>query len=442
MRKVSAKNIQWLNKELPVLESEGVISDKTASGIKDYYTKQTASGLHWAVIAFAVLGSLLIGSGIILLFAHNWEDLTRPTRAVLSFAPISIGAALSLVALIKNGGTALRESAGLFHALAVGASIALIGQTYHLPSNTPAFLMSWSLLILPLIFILRSTGVFLIYLGLIWGWSTVAQQDYGHAAGYWLLIIPPVIRLAYLVKKNRYSVDALISFFGLLIALCLSLGFVFERTLPGLWIVAYSSLLSAAGLIGIHYYKDAEGFSNPPKTAGLIGITILAYLFTFTFFWDEIGWSYYRSSWHYRLWGNWLDGGITFILLTGWASAAVKAFRRNSLETILLSAFPLLSGGCFLLCSASTQFETACALIFNAFLLLFGIMYIVLGCRHTKMRQLNGGMMALSVLLVTRFFDNDFGFLAKGLAFIALGICFLSVNIVMAKRKKQMEVAS
>ncbi len=77
MRKVPAKLIQWLEKELPVLETDGVVSSETAGRLKNYNAENTESGTHWVVVAFAVLGSLLIGSGIILLFAHNWEDLSR-----------------------------------------------------------------------------------------------------------------------------------------------------------------------------------------------------------------------------------------------------------------------------------------------------------------------------------------------------------------------------
>ena len=32
--------------------------------------------------------------------------------------------------------------------------------------------------------------------------------------------------------------------------------------------------------------------------------------------------------------------------------------------------------------------------------------------------------------------QKDFGFLARGIVFIVLGACFLTVNLVMAKRKK------
>ena len=150
MRKVSAKHTQWLTKELPVLESEGIVSSETATKLTTYYSENTARTTNWTIVAFAIIGSLLIGCGVILLFAHNWDELSRPARAILSFCPLLIGSILSVVTITRNGETALRESAGLFHSLAVGASIALIGQTYHLPSDTPAFLMTWAVLIMPL----------------------------------------------------------------------------------------------------------------------------------------------------------------------------------------------------------------------------------------------------------------------------------------------------
>jgi uncharacterized membrane protein len=443
MRKVSAKNLQWLEKELPILEREGVLASDAVRGVRSYYRENTASGTHWATLAFAVLGSLLIGAGIILLFAHNWDELSRPTRAVLSFCPVVIGAILSVVALVKNGGAALRESAGIFHSLAVGSSIALIGQTYHIPSNVPGFLLMWSLLILPLTFLLGSTGSFLIYLGLICGWSGVAQDHYGQAAAFWLLLAPALAKVWAMVKVNRNSPDTLLSVYGLLFTLAISTGIVFERTVPGLWIVAYSALLSAAALLGLNIYRDREGWSNPPKTFGIIGIALLAYLFTWSDMWRDIGWQWTRHGWHYRAWGAWVDGTITLALLAGWIGAAIKSFRRNSIETIVQAAFPVIATVCFFIGAASGNHANGInAVIFNVFLLFYGVMYIVLGCRNTKLRQLNGGMAILSLLLVTRFFDNDFGFLARGIVFIALGACFLAVNLVMARRKKTMEVVS
>ena len=417
------------------MQSDGVISGEIAARIRSYYAEQTASGLHWAIVTFAILGSLLIGAGIILLFAHNWDTLSRPARAILSFCPVIIGAVVSVVAVAKNGGTALRESPGIFHSLAVGSSIALIGQTYHISSSMPNFFLTWTLLVLPLMFLLRSSGAGLIYLALACSWSGVSQEVNGHAAGFILLLLPVVGRLVYLIRKDRNGPETLLNMWGVLVALCISTGMVFERTVPGLWIIAYASLLSGAGLLGIYLYGESEGWRNPPKVVGLVGITVLAYIFTFSDAWYDIGWSHIRTGWKYRAWGLWFDSGITLAFLAGWLAAAIKAFRRSSVETMTLSVFPVIALLCFLLGSSGNR-DAINALIFNGFLLFLGVMYIVLGCRSIKLRQLNGGMAVLSLLLVTRFFDDDFGFLARGIVFIVLGTAFLTVNLIMVRRKK------
>lgn len=441
MRKVSDRYRHWLMRELPVLESAGVLSAEKAGDIRAYYDTHTRSGVHWAIMAFAVLGALLIGSGIILLFAHNWDALSRPTRAALSFCPVVLGAGLSVAALMKNGGAAWRESAGLFHSLAVGASIALIGQTYHLPSDVPAFLLTWALLVLPLMFLLRSTGAYLIYLALACSWSGVAQGTYGQAAAFWLLALPPAARLVHLIRTNRDSPETALSFAGLLTTLCVSTGIVFERTVPGLWIVAYSALLSGAGLLGLCLYGEREGWNNIPKTFGVLGMVVLAYIFTWADMWHGIGWDHIRYDWQYRTWGIGLDGGITLAFLAGWAITALRAFRRDSIETVTLAVFPVIATLCFAIGSLAERADWLNALIFNAFMLALGILYIVLGCRNVKLRQLNGGMAVVSLLLVTRFFDTDFDYLVRGLVFIGLGVVFLTVNLVMARHKKQKELA-
>lgn len=440
MRKVSERHRQWLMKELPILENHGVLSSEKIGDIRAYYETSTRSGMHWAVIAFSILGSLLIGSGIILLFAHNWDELTRPMRAALSFCPLAAGIILSITALLRNGGVALRESAGIFHSLAVGASISLIGQTYHLPSNVPAFMLTWSLLVMPLIFLLRSTGVYLIYLVLICSWSGIAQETDGHAAGFWLLVLPPVVRLLQLARKNLYSAETSLAFAGLIIGLCVSLGIALEHTVPGLWIVTYSALLSGVALLGIHLYGDRDGWNNIPKTFGNIGIVIVTYILTWEELWNNIGWRHVHAGWNHQSWGGWLDSGITLICIAGWILALVKALRRDSIETFTVGLFPVIAGSCFLIGSLARNADLLNALIFNGFMLYFGLMHIVLGCRSRKLSQLNGGMAVLSLLLVTRFFDSGIGYLARGTVFILLGIIFLSVNLVMVRRNKRKEV--
>jgi hypothetical protein len=57
--------------------------------------------------------------------------------------------------------------------------------------------------------------------------------------------------------------------------------------------------------------------------------------------WHGIGWDHIRHDWQYRTWGIGLDGGITLAVLAGWAITAMRAFRRDSIETVTLAVFPV-----------------------------------------------------------------------------------------------------
>ena len=435
MGKTPKNHRQWLLQELPILEADGILTPESRKQLEDRYSEQVATRSHWASITFAILGALLIGGGIILLIGHNWEDLSRSTRAALSISLLIIGAILSALA-IRRGSTGICESAGIFHSLAVGGCIALIGQTYHLPSNTPAFLLTWALLIMPLIFILPSTGTYLFYIALICSWSIVAQDEYGQAAGFWLLLIPAIIYVRQRVR-NRGQHGRL-SLWGLMLMLSIALGIVLERTIPGIWILIYASFLSLSGLIGLRLFPSESGWRNPLLTVGLAGITVLAYILTWRDVWSAIGWSHTRASRGYQEWGIWIDTALTIAITTAWAFAAIQSLRRISLPTITLCSFPLFAGAGFLIAVYSDN-GWITALLFNAYMLALGLSYLVQGCRNTQLRLINYGMVVLGLLVVTRFFDSDFGFLARGIAFITMGSCFLATNLIIARKKPQQE---
>ena len=183
------KNIAWLYKELPKLVAAGIISEKTAQQIKDYYgpleEKNKEQNL---VLIFSILGAVLIGSGLILLLAHNWSELTRLSRTLIIFTTL-IGAQ-SLVAWVllhKSYSLPWREGSTTALVFIVGAAIALIGQTYHLPSNLANFLLTWMLLILPLVYLADVTIPALFYLGGISWWSFVVQGEFSLL--FWLLVV-------------------------------------------------------------------------------------------------------------------------------------------------------------------------------------------------------------------------------------------------------------
>ena len=100
---IDKRAIRWLYQELPELTAKGVISQEAAGKIRQHYGElKPANKTPVILIICGVLGALLIGLGIILLLAHNWDQFSRLTRAILSFVPLVLGQGLALWVLCKR----------------------------------------------------------------------------------------------------------------------------------------------------------------------------------------------------------------------------------------------------------------------------------------------------------------------------------------------------
>ena len=85
-------NLRWIESELPKLVESKILSTDDAERMGEHYRSMKHSSLSsLAVIICSVVGATLIGSGIILLMAHNWEYLWRPVRTFIAFAPLIAG---------------------------------------------------------------------------------------------------------------------------------------------------------------------------------------------------------------------------------------------------------------------------------------------------------------------------------------------------------------
>jgi uncharacterized membrane protein len=50
---------------------------KRLSEIKQFYQQQSGKSGNRLIVVFGILGAILVGLGIILIIAHNWDDLSK-----------------------------------------------------------------------------------------------------------------------------------------------------------------------------------------------------------------------------------------------------------------------------------------------------------------------------------------------------------------------------
>ncbi|ASS48280.1 MAG: hypothetical protein A3D31_19200 [Candidatus Fluviicola riflensis] len=109
------------------------------------------------IITVSIIGVLLIGFGIIYLFAHNWDNLSRSTKTVLSLLPVFISVLVNVFTLVKRKDNVIwQESGAIFSFLATGSMLALIMQIYQLPGIENYFFTYWCVLCLPIVYLNKS----------------------------------------------------------------------------------------------------------------------------------------------------------------------------------------------------------------------------------------------------------------------------------------------
>lgn len=211
---VMKKHIHWLLNELETWVREGIISDDQAMAIRGRYPTPEQAGT-WGRIAFAAAGAILIGLGVILLFAYNWEKMHKFLKLSVVFTALiaAHGAAFA------TGRTAAKETLHLLGTMFFGAGIWLVAQVYHIEEHYPNAFIVWGAGALALAWALPSLAQSLIaaFLFALWdGFEVFAFSDPNRLAP--VLIFLGILPLAWLLRSRVLASAGLASFLFTLFA--------------------------------------------------------------------------------------------------------------------------------------------------------------------------------------------------------------------------------
>ena len=430
------QGIQWLYGELPTLLSEGVLSPETATQLQQYYgTVQVRHRRTLVLLICSIFSAILIGLGIILLFAHNWQDFSRPVRTVLAFLPLLAGQLLTAWAMqYRAASAAWREGAAMFLCLAIGACIALVGQTYHIAGSMTHFLLTWIVLALPLVYLVpASLPAALAWLGLPF-WVFYAQQQWGQAVLFWPLAAVPVPHLWVALRANPYGQRSVLLSWALSLCLSIAVGLTLEHHLPGLWIVVYTGLFAVFYLLDAHAPNAALAFwQRPWHTVGVAGLAGLSLLLTYNEPWRSIGRYSDHTVWRGPAWAAGQDYVLAVVLLVLTLGLLVSRRRRQPPGQVLFGVAPYVAALAYVAVASGVSADVA-RLVFNVYVLLLGIDAIRSGIRHGRLGTMNAGLLLVSGLIVARFLDVELSFTVRGIVFIGLGAAFLGINLVLKRR--------
>ncbi len=431
----SRRHIRWLLDELPELVGEGVIDEGTADRVREHY--ETSGPNHSAPTIFAVLGSTFIGLGVLLLIAHNWDELTRGSRAALSIGLLVLAQTIGAITLFRRRtaeSVGASEASAVAIVFAVMASIALISQTYHFTGNLDDFLFTCLCLCLPLPYLTASRLAAALYLIGALAWLIAARSgsvaQSGSAYALFVVALLPFLWMCARSQKASFRDHALAVVAAITIPLGGLISLEFWQDRFALPVVA--ALASAAFASAIQHTRSSRSNAFTPIAGLLGGIVICALTFAFSYGepWEELAEGARKASMGLPVLAT---SGIGILCAVYSVRVGLRCLSTGEIsQAVFLAIAPiLLVAQELLLASGSSVIPT---LLLNVYVLTLGIRLMIEGIRDGELCKANLGLVFVGGLIIARFSDMHWSFTVRGMAFIVLGVAFLLLNLRIRKR--------
>ena len=414
------KKEKWLLNEIDRWQSEEIINEETANTLRGMYVRKKS--VNVLMILFSVIGSVLIGMGIVLVSANNWwYSLPVAVRTFIGFLPLFVSQGLVFYVLrSKMNSVAFRESASLLNMAGVFASIAIVGQIFHLPGDFTNNLLVCGALSFPTILIMNAFSPLIIYFWTAINGGLFFENEAGIIIGFVMFALGAAVALSKCREENGKSIylSLITAVSGFVLIFVASLRTDCELTVM---LLGYFLLL----LCGKELFEGAEAVF---EAVGRLGFLILTAVLSY-----EGLWSYWAESDSVSM------IVITAVIAVTAAAYAIKKIISKKSDVFIPAALLIIvMSAVWVIFGLNTELlSTVFMVIINIIMFVLSVICIALGAKALDFYMANTGMVTLCTLIVMRFFDSEMPLFARGIVFLILGCGFLLFNLYLLKIKKR-----
>ncbi|MGC1206153.1 MAG: DUF2157 domain-containing protein [Flavobacteriaceae bacterium] len=422
-----------IQNDINELVEKKVISQDIASKIESYYKSKQIDAPNRLFTVFAVLGSTLVGLGIILILAHNWDNFSRTVKTIFAFLPLVIGQLCVGFSILKNKSTTWKEASGVFLFFAVGSSMALVSQIYNIPGDLSTYLLTWTLLCLPLIYLLKSHTLALLHIVFATYYACVYGYFYGSVIGTpWLYIVLILAIIPYylmlLKKEATANITSIFNWFLPLSVLIVLGAFVNNNGIFGyIMYITFFGLLYNLGKLP--FFNNQKLRRNGFLVLGSLGTIYMLMLASFDWLWQD----FFRDD----ILFNSQETYISIILFLSALAVLVLNHLKKWVVGINLFQYVFILFAIIFFIGFNNN--TLPIVLTNLLIMALGIMAIKIGADKFHFGILNYGLLIISILIVCRFFDTNMSFILRGLFFVVVGVGFFATNYMMLKKQKKLK---
>lgn len=417
-----------ITRALPELVENGIITDEIAQNIKTYYATSEEAGSNKLFTIFGILGATLVGLGIILIMAHNWDNFSKFTKLVCAFLPMILGEVLLGYSIFKDKNMAWKEAATAFLFFAVGACIALVSQVYHVSGDLESFLLVWIVLCVPLLYVTKSKTAVILYLFFITYFAIEAGYDRSTTIPqlYFVLFALSLPRYYQMIQSKIPSAVTSILHWLFPLSFLISIPICIEQNdaIGFLMFLTFFGILYNIGQLP--YFKNKSLLQNGYRVLGSLGTIIMLLILSFRDVW--------KHNFKDQIFSSFEIASIIVLLLLAIALLYHNSKQQKLKMTNLFNFVFLIFGVIFLIGFISPITAT---ILVNILLFILGMMAIKLGADTFHFGILNYGMLIISALVICRFFDDTVPFELRGLLFVLVGVGFFATNYIMLKKQKR-----
>ncbi|MDC1106916.1 DUF2157 domain-containing protein [Prolixibacteraceae bacterium] len=422
------------DKDLKELIQAGVIDDAIAERVRIYYDENPVDNKRRLNIIFSILGALLIGLGVIQLIAHNWDHFSTFVKVSIAMIPLIIGQAFCGMVLYYPKLSSWRESAASFLVMSLGASISLVSQTYHMDGSLSAFMISWIIPTLPIIYVMRSSMASVLYvIGCgIYVISLEAVEDPLIVLLIYLGLLIPMLPSYVTEIKRDLQGNFSILLQGVMAVIFLVVLFAAYNDLSFVWSgPIFISAFSSIYILGLNSEKaSAKNKYSVYRVLGSLGTIMILFVLSSNFYWKEFDKAvgpFVGITYHPGFIGLTIFMAISIILLVRMQKQGVRVRNLSPLVYSPMIYIPLIFLSIYL---PIGKFFT------NLLLLWIGLFYILEGAKKDIAQLTSYGLLILFIWTQIRLFDMRMDLILKGVIFILLGVAFISANIWLSKAVK------
>lgn len=429
---------EWIREEIAGWRQAGLISGDQADVLSARYPV-AGQRLPWGMIIFSCLGAVIVGLGVILLLAYNWQDLPKFAKlGIVLGAVVGAHATGIRLALGPERLRPLGEGVCLLGTMLFGAGIFLVAQIYHIDEHFPNAFLIWGAGALLAGLALPSIPQSMLAAVLLTVWSGVERLEFDRPMWAAPLLMAFVLGPQAYRRKSRLLTAVVIPAFFLCYA------FSVPRDYPSPWLT-FSTLLSLSALLIAKSFL-ARRFGSFPEASGVVGgygwviFFVMLYLMCFpqlshTWF----GWERRVVGWQHV---------VYWILPLAACLSAWMAVAREDLSgglereaddpgvELYLVPLTVMLGLCDLFYLRHFG-GWAVAGPFNLVFIGLTAALMAKGCREGRLKATVCGSVLLVAVVVARYFDLFDSLLVRGLVFVGLGALLLTEGVLYARAKRE-----